>query len=74
MFSGREALAHKLIDQIGGEPEVVKYLEDQRGVPKGLKIVDWKVSRDSDWSLLRLATRALHARRASPRSINLPTS
>lgn len=59
VFSGRDALAHKLIDQIGGEPEVVKYLEDQRRVPKGLKIVDWKVSRDSDWGLLRLAGRAL---------------
>jgi protease-4 len=59
VFSGREALTHKLIDQIGGEPEVVKYLEDQRGVPKGLKIVDWKVKRDSDWGLLRIASRAL---------------
>ena len=59
VFSGRDALTHKLIDQIGGEPEVVKYLEDQRGVPKGLKIVDWKVSRDGDWGLLRLATQAL---------------
>jgi protease-4 len=59
VFSGRDALAHNLIDQIGGEPEVVKYLEDQRGVPKGLKIVDWKVSRDSDWGLLRVAARAL---------------
>jgi protease-4 len=59
VFSGREAHTHKLIDQIGGEPEVVKYLEDQRSVPKGLRIVDWKVSRDSDWSLVRLATRAL---------------
>jgi protease IV len=59
VFSGREALSHKMIDQIGGEPEVVKYLEDQRRVPKGLKIVDWKVSRDGDWSLVRLSTRAL---------------
>jgi protease-4 len=59
VFSGREALSHKLIDQVGGEPEVVRYLEDQRRVPKGLKIVDWKVSRDSDWDLVRLATKAL---------------
>ena len=59
VFSGRDALSHKLIDQIGGEAEVVKYLEDQRGVPKGLKIVDWKVSRDSDWGLLRVAAHAL---------------
>jgi protease IV len=59
IFSGRDALGHKLIDQIGGEAEVVKYLEDQRGVPKGLKIVDWKVSRDSDWGLLRVAAHTL---------------
>jgi protease-4 len=58
VFSGRDALAHKLIDQIGGEAEVLKYLEDQRNVPKGLKIVDWKVSRDSSWSLARFATQA----------------
>jgi protease-4 len=59
VFSGRDALANRLIDQIGGEPEVVKYLEDQRGVPKRLKIVDWKVTRDSDWGLLRMTGRAL---------------
>jgi protease-4 len=59
VFSGREALGHKLIDQVGGEPEVVKYLEDQRGVQKGLKIVDWKVRRDSDWGMFGAASRAL---------------
>jgi protease-4 len=59
VFTGRDALAHKLIDQIGGETEVVRYLEDQRSVPKGLKIIDWKPSRESDWSLVRVATRAL---------------
>jgi protease IV len=59
VFSGRDALSLKLIDQIGGEPEVVQYLEQQKNVPKGLKIVDWKVTRDSDWSFLRIATAAL---------------
>lgn len=59
VFSGRDALTHKLIDQIGGEAEAVKYLEDQRSVPKGLKVVDWKVTRDTSWSLLRLASVAL---------------
>ena len=58
VFSGREALAYKLIDQIGGEPEVVKYLEEQRNVPKGLKIVDWKVKRDSDLGPARLSLMA----------------
>src|SRR5262245_16056825 len=59
VFSGRDALTYKLIDQIGGEAEVVRYLEEQRGVPKGLKIVDWKASSESDWSLVRIATGAL---------------
>jgi protease-4 len=59
VFSGRDALAHKLIDRIGGEAEVVKYLEEERKVPKGLKVVDWKVSRESSWSLVRIATLAL---------------
>ena len=59
VFSGRDALNHKLIDQIGGEAEVVKYLEDKRSVPKGLKIVDWKVSRDTSWSFARFGTLAL---------------
>ena len=59
VFSGRDALNHKLIDQIGGEAEVVKYLEERRNVPKGLKIVDWKVGRDADWSLLRFASMTL---------------
>jgi protease-4 len=59
VFSGREALSHKMVDEIGGESEVVRYLEDKRNVPKGLKIVDWKVSRDSDWNLTRLSIKAL---------------
>jgi protease-4 len=59
VFSGRDALTYKLIDQIGGETEVVRYLEDQRSVPKGLKIVDWKPSRDIDWGFVRVATQAL---------------
>jgi protease-4 len=59
VFSGREALANRMIDEIGGEAEVVRYLEDKRQVPKGLKIVDWKVSRDSDWTLVRLSTKAI---------------
>jgi protease IV len=59
VFSGRDALGHKLIDQIGGEPEVMKYLEEQRQVPKGLKIVDWRVRKDTSWSLMRLSLQAL---------------
>jgi len=52
VFSGREAFALKLIDRIGGEPEAVSYLEEQRRVPKGLKVVDWRPKRESSWGVL----------------------
>ncbi len=54
VFSGRDALAHKLIDQIGSEPEAIRYLEEQRSVAKGLNIVDVKPRRDSDWNFIGL--------------------
>ena len=57
VFSGRDALAHKLIDQIGGEPEAVRYLEDKRSIPKDIKIVDFKPTRESDWSFIGLTGR-----------------
>jgi protease-4 len=59
VFSGREALGFKLIDEIGGEPEAVKYLEEKRNVAKGLKVVDWKPQRESSWGVLGLSVRAL---------------
>jgi protease-4 len=52
IFSGREALTYKLIDEIGGEAEAVQWLEQKRDIPKGLKVVDWKPKRGSDWSLV----------------------
>lgn len=42
VFSGRQALAAKLVDEIGGEDEAVRWLEDKRNVSKNLKVVDWK--------------------------------
>ena len=49
VFSGREAQGLKLVDEIGGEAEVLRYLQDKRSVPKDLKIVDWKPKRGNDW-------------------------
>jgi protease IV len=59
VYSGREAVANKLVDQIGGEPEAVKYLEEKRNVPKGLKVVDFKPKADSRWGLMSLSMAAL---------------
>lgn len=51
VFSGREAVHFKLADQLGGEPEAVRWLEVERKVTKGLRIVDWRPSRPADWPL-----------------------
>jgi protease IV len=59
VFSGREALADRLVDRIGGEAEAVKYLEEKRNVPKDLNIVDWKPKRESDWSIVHALTQAM---------------
>lgn len=41
IFSGREALKVKLVDEIGGEDQAVAWL-NSKGVPKDLKVVNWK--------------------------------
>ena len=51
IFSGREALAAKLIDQIGGEDEAVKWLQDVKNVSKDAKVVDWKPTTGSSYGL-----------------------
>jgi len=59
VYSGREAVANKLIDEIGGEPEALKYLEEKRGIPKGLKVVDFKPKHESGWGIAGLSISAL---------------
>lgn len=49
VFSGREAVRYKLADELGGEAEAVRWLEEERKVEKKLRIVDWRPSRASDW-------------------------
>ncbi len=58
VYSGREALTHKLVDEIGGEREAVAWLERERKIEKGLKIVDWKPKKQSDWGKLGLLGKA----------------
>jgi protease-4 len=59
VFSGREALQHRLVDAIGGEAEAIRWLEETRKVTKGLKVVDWKPSRNLDWPLTGSLSEAL---------------
>jgi protease-4 len=61
IFTGRQALKNKLVDQLGGDKEIRDYLKS-RGVSEGLPVVEWKAddSSSSFWfahamaSLLRL--------------------
>jgi len=51
IFSGREARDLKLIDELGGEAEAVRWLEEARNVAKNLQVKDWKPQRSFDWPL-----------------------
>jgi protease-4 len=42
VFTGRQALGLKLIDEIGGEREAIAWMEHAKGVPHDLPIRDWK--------------------------------
>jgi protease IV len=52
VFSGREAQTLKLVDEIGGEAEALRWLETKRNVTPGLKLVDWKPRRQSPWTAM----------------------
>jgi protease-4 len=42
VYTGRQAVANKLIDELGGEDRAVAWLEADRKLDKGLAVVDWK--------------------------------
>ena len=50
VYSGRAALEYKLVDALGDEDEAIRYLVEDRGLPKGLKVVDWKPG-DQNWPI-----------------------
>jgi protease IV len=42
VYSGRQAVAEKLIDALGGEEEAIAWMETAKAMPKSLKVLDWK--------------------------------
>jgi protease-4 len=42
IFTGREALGLKLVDEIGGEDQAVDWLRKTHKIDKAAKVVDWK--------------------------------
>jgi len=59
VYSGREALRHKLVDEIGGEDVARAYLVKKRKVPANLKIVDWKPKKDLGWPFSEVSANSL---------------
>ena len=49
VFLGRSALSHKLVDEIGGEDEAVRWMVKKKKVAGGLKIVDWQPDKQLGW-------------------------
>lgn len=52
IFTGREALGFKLVDEIGGEEQAVEWLRNTHNVDKSLKVIDWKADQGGSFGLL----------------------
>jgi protease-4 len=46
VFTGRLALGNGLVDEIGGEPEALAWLESRDSALDGLPVRDWEVERE----------------------------
>jgi protease-4 len=51
IFSARQGLPLKLVDQLGSERDAIGWLERERKVDTGLPVRDWKPRGSSDYSL-----------------------
>ena len=61
VFTGRQALEHGLVDELGGDAEARKWLAT-KGVGADLPVVEWKRKENSGWGLFgKAATGALDA-------------
>jgi protease-4 len=47
IYTGRQAVAMKLVDEIGGQDEARAWLESARGVPASLPVQDVRIEKDS---------------------------
>lgn len=49
VFSGRVAVDAGLVDEIGGEPEAIAWLESREPVLTGMPVRDWEVDSNAGW-------------------------
>ena len=47
VYSGRQAVELKLVDEIGDEKDAKRWLQKERAVAPGLSVVEWKPKTDS---------------------------
>jgi protease-4 len=60
VFTGRQAIGLKLIDEIGDEQTAIAWLAKEKGIDPKLSVRDWRLtSRLSDLSFLHMATAAV---------------
>jgi protease IV len=52
VYTGRQALKEKLIDELGGEEKAVAWLVAEKKIPDGLEVRDWKAKPASDSGFL----------------------
>ena len=55
VYTGRQALAEKLVDDIGGEEKAIDWLVKDKKIGADLEVVEWSVSDDSSSSGLGLS-------------------
>ena len=66
VFTGRQGVALKLVDELGNEKTAVAWLAKEKGLKADTPVRDWQLKpRFSDLSMLHLAT-AVAARRGRP--------
>jgi protease-4 len=51
VYSGRQALELKLVDEIGDEKDAKRWLQKERAVTPGLSVVEWKPKTESSGAL-----------------------
>jgi protease-4 len=56
IFSGRQGVGLKLVDELGGEREAVAWLEREKGVAKDLPVRDWKPRTRREFDLWTAAS------------------
>jgi protease-4 len=62
VFTARQGLPLKLIDEVGGQREAIAWLEKEKNVAKDLPVRDWRTTRSSGYlSLLGMSANLVEA-------------